>query len=85
MRMSQVLWARLFAHETLSGNMIIVPCLPPQLPQDREALLTHFHTLKQEMNVCRESERNALTTLTLQSDAAIKQLERKKDKVQSLV
>lgn len=33
------------------------------------------------MNVCRESERNALTKLTLQSDAAIKQLERKKDKV----
>jgi hypothetical protein len=51
------------------------------LPQDREALLTHFHTLKQEMNICRAAERNSLTTLTLQSDAAIKELERKRDKV----
>lgn len=50
--------------------------------QDREALLTHFRALKQEMNLCRESERCSLTKLTLQSDAAIKQLERKREKVQ---
>ena len=49
--------------------------------QDREALLTHFRALKQEMNLCRESERCSLTKLTLQSDAAIKQLERKREKV----
>ena len=44
-------------------------------------MLTHYHTLKQEMNACREAERNSLTKLTLQSDVAIKELERKKDKV----
>ncbi len=49
--------------------------------QDREAVLTHFHALKQEMNTCREHERNCLTKLTLQSDAAIKLLEKKREKV----
>ena len=33
------------------------------------------------MNSSRESERNSLTTLTLQSDAAIKELQKKNEKV----
>ena len=49
--------------------------------QDREAVLAHFHELKQEMNSSREVERNNLTTLTLQSDAAMKELQKKKEKV----
>ena len=44
-------------------------------------MLTHYHTLKQEMNVCREAERNSLTKLTLQSDVANKELERKNEMV----
>lgn len=49
--------------------------------QDREAVLSHFHALKQEMNHCREVERSSLTKLTMQSDAAIKQLQKKREKV----
>ena len=49
--------------------------------QDREAVLAHFHELKQEMNSSREEERSRLTTLTLQSDAAMKELQTKKEKV----
>ena len=49
--------------------------------KDREILQSHFHTLKREMVSCRELERSNLTTLTLQSDAAIKELQRKKDRV----
>lgn len=52
------------------------------MSQDREAVLAHFHELKQEMNSSREAERNSLTTLTLQSDAAMKELQKKKEKVQ---
>ena len=43
--------------------------------------MAHFHELKQEMNISREAERNSLTTLTLQSDAAMKELQKKKEKV----
>jgi hypothetical protein len=32
------------------------------------------------MNSSREAERNSLTTLTLQSDAAMKELQKKKEK-----
>ena len=49
--------------------------------QDRDVLLAHYHTLKREMASCRETERCNLTTLTLQSDTTIKELQRKKDKV----
>ena len=43
-------------------------------------MLAHFHELKHEMNSSREAERNSLTTLTLQSDAAMKELQKKKEK-----
>lgn len=43
--------------------------------------MAHFHELKQEMNSSREAERNNLTTLTLQSDTAMKELQKKKEKV----
>ncbi len=37
--------------------------------------------MKHELSLSREEERGRLTTLTIQSDAAMKQLEKKKDKV----
>ena len=46
--------------------------------------MAHFHELKQEMNSSREAERNNLTTLTLQSDTAMKELQKKKEKVNVL-
>ena len=45
--------------------------------------MAHFHELKQEMNSSREAERNNLTTLTLQSDAAMKELQKQKEKVKA--
>ena len=44
-------------------------------------MLTRFRELKMEMNGSREAERKNLTTLTLQSDAAMKALQRTKEKV----
>lgn len=54
------------------------------ISQDREAVLSHFHTLKREMNICREAERSSLTKLTLQSDAAIKLLQKKSEMVRTI-
>lgn len=48
--------------------------------EEKEAIGVHFHNLKDEMNKFREQERARLTTLTLQSNAAIKELKRKKEK-----
>ena len=45
-----------------------------QLREEREHVQKHFQELKAEMNHCREQERTQLTTLTLQSNAAIKKL-----------
>ena len=42
--------------------------------------MAHFHELKHEMNSSREAERSRLTTLTLQSDTAMKELQKKKEK-----
>ena len=47
---------------------------------EREAVAVHFHNLKDEMNKFRDSERARLTQLTLQSNKAIKELQRKKEK-----
>ena len=44
-------------------------------------MLTRFRELKLEMNASREAERKNLTTLTLQSDTAMKALQRTKEKV----
>ena len=50
------------------------------IKEEREAVAVHFHNLKDEMNKFRELERARLTTLTLQSNASIKELKRKKEK-----
>ena len=49
--------------------------------QDQKAVLTRFRELKLQMNVSREAERRHLTTLTLQSDTAMKALQQTQDKV----
>lgn len=50
------------------------------IKEQREVIAVEFHQLKAEMNKYREAERYALTQLTLQSNAAIKELQRQKDK-----
>lgn len=50
------------------------------IKEEREAIAVHFRNLKDEMNKFREQDRARLTTLTLQSNAAIKELKRKKEK-----
>lgn len=50
------------------------------IKEQREVIAAEFHELKAEMNKYREAERYALTQLTLQSNAAIKELKRQKDK-----
>ena len=44
-------------------------------------MLAHFQELKGQMNKLRETERERLTKLTLESNAAIKELRKKSDKV----
>lgn len=44
------------------------------LRDERELILHHFQELKSQMNATREHERANLTTLTLQSNNAIKKL-----------
>lgn len=43
--------------------------------------MSQFRELKHELSVSRDGERERLTTLTLQSDTAMRELDRKKDKV----
>jgi len=49
------------------------------LKEEREAIAARFHQLKDQMNKFREQDRARLTTMTLQSNAAIKELKRKKE------
>ena len=49
--------------------------------QEREKMLAHFQDLKAQMNKLRERERDKLTKMTLESNAAIKELKRQKEKV----
>jgi len=51
-----------------------------QLREEREVMLAHFQELKGQMNRLRENERERLTKLTLESNAAIKELKRKCEK-----
>nr|CAB3228657.1 coiled-coil domain-containing protein 65 [Phallusia mammillata] len=51
-----------------------------QLREEREHVQKHFQQLKSEMNQARERERSQLTTLTLQSNAAIKKLKQVQSK-----
>ena len=44
-------------------------------------MLAYFQELKGQMNKEREAKRERLTKLTLESNAAIKELKRKSDKV----
>lgn len=44
-------------------------------------MLAHFQELKAQMNKVREAERDKLTKITLESNAAIKEVKRQKDKV----
>lgn len=52
-----------------------------QLKEEREIMLAHFQELKGQMNKLREAARAELLTLTLQSNAATKELKRITDKV----
>ena len=51
------------------------------LREQREVIAEHFHELKNQMNRFRDNERSRLTKLTLESNAAIKELTRKTDSV----
>lgn len=51
------------------------------IKEEREIMLSHFQELKGQMNKLREAARAELLTLTLQSNAAIKELKRVTDKV----
>lgn len=51
-----------------------------QLREERELMLAHFQDLKGQMNKLRASEHERLTKLTLQSNAALKELKRKSEK-----
>lgn len=51
-----------------------------QLREEREIMTAHFQGLKGQMNKLREGERDRLTKLTLESNAAIKELKRKSEK-----
>lgn len=50
------------------------------IKEQREVIAAEFHELKAEMNKYRETERCALTQLTLQSNGSIKELQRQKGK-----
>lgn len=52
-----------------------------QLKEEREKMLAHFQDLKAQMNKLRERERDKLTKMTLESNAAIKELKRQKEKI----
>lgn len=51
------------------------------LKEEREIMLAHFQELKGQMNKLREAARAELMVLTLQSNAAIKELKRVTNKV----
>lgn len=53
------------------------------IKEEREIMLGHFQELKGQMNKLREAARAELMTLTLQSNAAIKELKRVNEKVRS--
>ena len=44
-------------------------------------MLAHFQELKAQMNKVRDNEKEKLTKVTLESNAAIKEIKRQKDKV----
>ncbi|KAJ8312698.1 hypothetical protein KUTeg_010071 [Tegillarca granosa] len=56
-----------------------------QLKEEREGMLAHFQDLKAQMNKLRDAERDKLTKLTLESNAAIKELKRQQEKVETIL
>lgn len=55
------------------------------LKEERERMLAHFQELKAQMNKIRDCEREKLTKLTLESNAAIKELRRQKEKGEQIL
>jgi len=55
------------------------------LKEERESMLAHFQDLKAQMNKVRDAERDKLTKVTLESNAAIKELKRQNDKVTTIL
>lgn len=55
------------------------------LKEEREKMLAHFQELKAQMNKVRDVEREKLTKVTLESNAAIKELKRQKDKSEQIM
>ncbi|KAH3890956.1 dynein regulatory complex subunit 2-like [Dreissena polymorpha] len=55
------------------------------LKESREKMLAHFQQMKAEMNKVRENERDKLTKVTLESNAAIKEVQRQKNKVEQIL
>ncbi|KAK3085108.1 hypothetical protein FSP39_024493 [Pinctada imbricata] len=56
-----------------------------QLKEERERMLTHFQQLKAQMNKMRDGEREKLTKLTLESNNAIKSLNRRIEKLKNIL
>lgn len=54
------------------------------LKEEREKMLAHFQELKAQMNKVRDVEREKLTKVTLESNAAIKEIKRQKDKAEQI-
>ncbi|XP_065055423.1 dynein regulatory complex subunit 2-like [Rhopilema esculentum] len=50
------------------------------LKEEREAIASKFHELKNQMNRFRDQQRSRLTKLTLQSNSALQELDKKKEK-----
>ncbi|XP_076473124.1 dynein regulatory complex subunit 2-like [Babylonia areolata] len=55
------------------------------LKEERERMLAHFQELKAQMNKIRDCEREKLTKLTLESNAAMKELRRQKEKGEQIL
>ncbi|XP_046351485.2 dynein regulatory complex subunit 2-like [Haliotis rufescens] len=55
------------------------------LKEERERMLAHFQDLKAQMNKLRDAERDKLTKLTLESNAAIKEIKRQKEKAEQIM
>ncbi|KAK3591488.1 hypothetical protein CHS0354_031595 [Potamilus streckersoni] len=55
------------------------------LKEEREKMLAHFQELKAQMNKMRDAERDKLTKMTLESNAALKELTRLKDKGEQIL
>ncbi|XP_050399667.1 dynein regulatory complex subunit 2 [Patella vulgata] len=69
----------------MSGNAKECDEKNRQLKDEREKMLSHFQDLKAQMNKLRDAEREKLTKLTLESNAAIKELKRQSEKGEQIL